>query len=90
MMDRESGAKDLKKTADGMEPPIPPGKKTLIDPENDTKKRFQSRCYHRVRARLMRDGMPKDEAKFMAGVAHEYAGRLWDEGAREGDPRQPC
>ena len=46
---------------------------------NDTKKRFSSRCYHRVFDFEIRNGLDKDQAKLMAQFRHREANALWDD-----------
>lgn len=46
---------------------------------NDTKKRFSSRCYHRVLDFEIRNGLIKDQAKLVAQSRHREANALWDE-----------
>lgn len=46
---------------------------------NDTKKRFSSRCYHRVLDFEIRNGLVKDQAKLLAQSRHREANALWDQ-----------
>ena len=46
---------------------------------NDTKKRFNSRCYHRVLDFEVRNGLEKNQAKLRAQHRHREASAMWDQ-----------
>ena len=54
----------------------------------DTKKKFASRCYHRVRSRCLKRGHSTENAYARGGQAHDIGQQLWDIGIRENHPKQ--
>ena len=53
----------------------------------DTKKKFASRCYHRVRSRCLKRGHDMESAYARGGQAHDIGQQLWDIGIRENHPK---